>query len=34
MTLIDDILTFHGWTISKSKKVEMAAVDLNLLAEQ
>ena len=34
MTLIDDILDLSRLTISKSKKVEMGMVDLNLLAEQ
>ncbi len=34
MTLIDDILDLSRLTIGKSKKIEMAAVDLNLLAEQ
>jgi PAS domain S-box-containing protein len=34
MTLIDDILDLSRLTIGKSKKMEMASVDLNLLAEQ
>ncbi len=34
MTLIDDILDLSRLTIGKSKKIEMTAVNLNLLAEQ
>jgi PAS domain S-box-containing protein len=34
MTLIDDILDLSRLTIGKSKKIELTAVDLNLLAEQ